>query len=123
MLLRHSVAQIQVADNYDVRLPINFAIGIVLTLFLSIMRARFWWWPFYPIGYALCGSWTMIVFWFPLTLAWIIKTLLLRYAGMDAYRKGRPFFLGMILGEFFMAVLWTILCTATRQEAPFFPWP
>ncbi len=122
-LLRYSVIQMQVADSYDIRLPVNFAIGVGLTVFLAVMRARFWWWPFYPLGYALAGSWTMIVFWFPLSLAWLIKTLLLRYAGMGAFRTFRPFFLGMILGEFFMAVFWTVVCTITRQQAPFFPWP
>jgi len=87
------------------------------------MRARFWWWPFHPLGYALCASWTMIVFWFPVLIAWILKTLIARYGGMRLYTRARPFFLGLILGEFSMAVLWTGISALTRTPAPFFPWP
>lgn len=123
MLVADSVAAIQVADSYDLNRPFNFGLGAVFTLFLSVMRARYWWWPFYPIGFALSGSWSLIVFWFPILLTWVIKTVLLRYVGMGAYAKGQPFFLGMVLGEFFMAVLWTVICSIIRKPAPFFPWP
>ncbi|MBI3920382.1 MAG: hypothetical protein HY318_03100 [Armatimonadetes bacterium] len=123
MLVDDSVRAIQNPDVYDVRRPANFALGAVFSLFLTIMRTRFYWWPLYPIGFALCGSWTIIVFWFPIFLTWIIKSVMLRYWGMKVYQNGRPLFLGMILGEFFMAVLWTVICSIIRKPAPFFPWP
>jgi hypothetical protein len=65
----------------------------------------------------------MIVFWFPVLVAWLIKSVLIRYFGMHAYTRLRPFFLGLILGEFFMAVLWATLGCIWRVKAPFFPWP
>lgn len=100
-----------------------FLAGVVFTLFLAFMRARFVWWPFYPLGYALCGSWTMIVFWFPCLVAWVAKTLVLRYGGMKTYLRLRPFFLGLVLGEFGMAVLWTLVAWIWQVPAPSFPWP
>ena len=103
---------------------IFFIVGIGIATFLAIMRTLFWWWPLHPLGYALSASWTMIVFWCPVLVAWAIKQPLIRYGGMKLYRKLRPFFLGMIFGEFSMAVLWTVISWATRLPvAPSFPWP
>ncbi len=110
-------------EPYDWRLPVAFVVGLFVAALLSVLRMRFWWWPLYPLGYALWGSWTMIVFWFPILVAWLIKSLLLRYAGMKAYMRLRPFFLGLILGEFFMALLWATAGCIWRIPGPFFPWP
>jgi hypothetical protein len=100
-----------------------FVVGIAVTSFLAVMRTLFWWWPFHPLGYALCASWTMIVFWFPVFIAWLLKTPILRYGGIGFYKKLRPFFLGMIFGEFSMAVVWTCVSWIFGTRAPFFPWP
>lgn len=100
-----------------------FMVGGVVTTFLVVMRTMFWWWPLHPLGYALSASWTMIVFWFPVLVAWTIKQPLMRYGGIKLYQRYRPFFLGMIFGEFGMAVLWTIVSWAADVPAPTFPWP
>jgi hypothetical protein len=100
-----------------------FIIGAVFTIFLTIMRMRFWWWPFHPLGYAMSTSWGIIVFWFPILVAWILKTVILGAGGMRLYRRARMFFLGMIFGEFTMAVLFTIYACITNNPVPFFPWP
>lgn len=103
--------------------PVFFVVGILFTIFLSYMRAMFYWWPFHPLGYALCISWTMSVFWFSCFIAWLIKSLFLRYGGMKFYIKARPWFLGMVLGEFGMAVVWTLISAITGCPTPVFPWP
>jgi len=100
-----------------------FILGVGVAILLAVMRTLFWWWPLHPLGYALSASWTMIVFWFPVLVAWAIKEPLLRYGGIKLYGKLRPFFLGMIFGEFSMAVLWTIVSWAIDVPAPSFPWP
>ena len=100
-----------------------FIVGVGVTIFLVIMRTLFWWWPFHPLGYALSASWTLIVFWFPVLVAWAIKKPLMRYGGIKLYGRFRPFFLGMIFGEFGLAVLWTIVSWAADVPAPSFPWP
>jgi hypothetical protein len=107
----------------DWRRQVFFVVGVLVTLFLAVMRTRFVWWPFHPLGYALSGSWTMIVFWFPCVVAWVLKTLILRYGGMRTYVRLRPLFLGMILGEFGMAVVWATVSWLADAPAPFFPWP
>ena len=109
--------------NYSVTGPIFFGVGIVVTTGLVILRTLYWWWPLHPLGYALSASWTLIVFWFPVLIAWSVKTPIMRYGGIRQYQRLRPFFLGMIFGEFSMAVIWTLISWAANVPAPFFPWP
>lgn len=102
--------------------PTFLIVGVIVTTFLVWGRATMAWFPFHPLGYALCSSWTMIVFWFSALLAWLIKALILRYGGMKLYRQARPFFLGMILGEFAIAVFWTLANAVLDTPVPPFPW-
>ena len=99
-----------------------FGIGTAFTTFLIIMRHLYWWWPLHPIGYALAFSWNLMAYWLSILAAWAIKSPLMRYAGVRSYRKARPFFLGLILGEFTMALLWTMLNWLADVPAPYFPW-
>jgi len=83
--------------------------GLLFTLFLAVMRFYFVWWPFHPAGYALAFSFAMEYFWVPVFLAWLCKAVILRYGGINAYRAGIPFFLGLILGDYTMGSLWAII--------------
>ena len=90
--------------------------GITLTYILMWMRTRFLGWPFHPLGYALSGSWTMNLIWFPLFLSWFIKWVVLKHGGLQSYRRSIPFFLGLILGEFVMGSIWTIVGVVSNSE-------
>ena len=103
------------------QMPAFFSVGVVVSLFLTMMRTAFHWWPLHPLGYALAGSWTTVVFWFPCLIAWICKSVSLRYGGMSFYTKARPFFLGLVLGEFSMAVFYAVLNLFWKINVPF-PW-
>ncbi len=103
---------------------INFAIGASATMLMAALRTRLMWFPLHPLGYALSGTWTMMVFWFPCMVAWFLKVIMLRYGGMKLYARARPFFLGMVLGEFTTAVLFTLPALFNRYTpTPNFPWP
>jgi hypothetical protein len=102
--------------------PTFLGVGVAVTSFLVWGRANLGTFPFHPLGYAICSSWTMIVFWFSAFMAWLIKSLILRYGGMKLYRLARPFFLGMILGEFLSALLWTIANAILDTPVPPFTW-
>ncbi|MEN6643023.1 MAG: DUF6785 family protein [Armatimonadia bacterium] len=86
-----------------------YLFGLGFTLFLAAMRSQFLWWPFHPVGYLVSGSFGLFRLWLPIFITWTIKSLLLRYGGLDAYRKAWPFFIGLILGEFSGAFLRTVL--------------
>ncbi|MFW6156146.1 MAG: DUF6785 family protein [Armatimonadota bacterium] len=120
---RYFAPVLQSGDDYDARLPIFFASGVAVTLALSVLRMRYVWWPLSPLGFALSGSWSMIVFWFPMLIAWLVKGTIVRYGGMRTYQRLRPLFFGLILGEFSQAVIWATISGVWRTPAPFFPWP
>ena len=85
-------------------------IGLLFALFLMLMRMKFFWFPFHPAAYAtVCGSWAVNYIWFSLGIVWVLKLVLLKYGGRNAHRKAMPFFLGLILGQFTIGSLWTIL--------------
>jgi hypothetical protein len=83
-------------------------VGFLTASFLFLMRIKFFWWPFHPIGYAISGSWSINLVWMPLLFAWAIKLLVLRYAGLRGYRALLPFFLGLILGQTIVGSLWSL---------------
>ncbi len=74
--------------------------GLGFSLFLTAMRARYTWWMFHPVGLAVSSSWAMGYMWFPLFIAWLCKTAILRAGGLALYRRALPFFLGLVFGEF-----------------------
>jgi len=78
-------------------------------LFLMLMRARFLWWPFHPIGFAIGPIWIMDQIWFTVFLAWLIKTVIVRYGGLRLFQKFRPMFLGLILGQFTCNGTWILI--------------
>ncbi len=107
----------------------GFVLGTLATLLMVVMRARYVWFPFNPLAYAIAPTYAMLVLWFPCFLAWIIKSLTMRFGGIDVFRKIAPFMLGMILGEFTCAVVWAIIAMTSPTifgfkfgSAPAFPW-
>jgi hypothetical protein len=83
--------------------------GALCTLALAVLRVRFLGFPFHPIGYAVSSSWAIHLIWFPLLLAWAIKAPILRYGGLNGYRRSVPFFLGLVLGDCVMGSIWGVL--------------
>ena len=47
--------------------------------------------------------------WFSIFLAWLFKTIVLKYGGAAAYSRTRPFFLGLILGQVVVAGMWLVI--------------
>ena len=95
-----------------------YIFGAGFTVFLGLMRARFLWWPFHPIGYMAASSYGAYRMWAPVFVTWVIKGMLLRYGGLRAYRRALPFFLGLILGEFSAGFLRTIIDLAFNLYLP-----
>ena len=84
-------------------------LGFAFALFLAIMRTRFLWWPLHPIGYAVAGSYGMSFLWSCMLVSWVLKWFILRYGGIKRYRQAAPLFLGLILGEFSVVGIRTII--------------
>jgi hypothetical protein len=84
-------------------------VGFVTTLLLMLMRMKLFWWPFHPAGYAVSSSWSMNVFWFSIMMSFFIKWIILKTGGIKLHRQAIPFFLGLILGEFIVGSIWSII--------------
>jgi len=100
----------------------GFVIGLAVTIALTVLRSVFFWWPLHPLGYALSGSWGTTQFWFPCLIAYILKAACIRYGGRPLYMNLRPVFLGLVVGEFGMAVLAVVLNLLFHLPVPQFPW-
>ncbi len=94
------------ADRYGSAAALG---GLAFTVFLAVMRTKFLWWPFHPVGYALANTGTMRTMWLPFLIAWLIKSSVLRYGGPAWYRRLLPFFLGLVIGDFVNGGLWTLI--------------
>ena len=87
--------------------------GSLFTLWLMWMRQIFLWWPFHPIGYMMLSAWASFQLWLSIFLGWAMKFAIVKYGGLGAYRRARPIFLGLVLGEMVCAGLWAIIGMAT----------
>jgi hypothetical protein len=83
----------------------------LFVLFLMAMRRHFVWWPFHPGGYVLSGGgWSgMLYIWNAMLISWAIKWVILRYGGMKACKIARPFFFGLVLGDYIIGCAWNII--------------
>ena len=66
-------------------------------------------WPLHPIGILIVYTYYGSIAWASIFLGWLIKVILVRYGGSRLYRAAKPFFLGMIVGEVFSAMFWSIV--------------
>ncbi len=85
------------------------SLGAGIYMILTIMRFRFIRWPLHPLGFAACGLSDMDWLWFTCFLAWLVKSLALRYGGLKTYQALRPAFLGLIAGSYTFAAIWLIV--------------
>ena len=83
--------------------------GAAIMFILMLLHNRLIWWPLHPLGFTVGMVWLIDNLWFSIFLAWFIKTLFLRYGGPKVYENGKPFFFGLILGQYSVAVVWFII--------------
>lgn len=100
---------------------LSTGIGAAVMAGLMMCRHFLTWWPLHPIGYPIAGLWLMDHSWFSIFLAWAIKGIVLKYWGPMGYRATRPFFMGVILGQFVSAGIWLVIdaCTGMTDNRIF----
>ena len=84
-------------------------VGAAVMALLLWARHHLLWWPLHPIGYVTSGTWILGNIWFSIFLAWLIKSVVLKYMGPGGYRSTRWFFLGVILGQFASGGAWLVV--------------
>ena len=74
--------------------------GAAVMGLLTVLRYRFTWWPLHPIGFPVAFTLPVRLSTFSIFLAWVAKSLILKFGGIHLYRKAQPFFFGLIVGYF-----------------------
>jgi len=90
----------------------HFIVGFIITAVLSVLHARYVWFPFEPIGFTLATSYASLLFgvWSLALAAWILKIITLRVGGSKLYEEtGIPVASGFIAGYVSMIILGGIL--------------
>jgi hypothetical protein len=92
---------------------LSLGVGGAVMAILVLLRRGVDWWPLSPLGYLVGSSYTVMYhLWFCVFLGWLANALVRRYGGLNTFRRFRPFFLGLILGEFLVAAFWLVVDAA-----------
>ncbi|HRS95086.1 MAG TPA: hypothetical protein P5179_07440, partial [Candidatus Latescibacteria bacterium] len=88
-------------------------IGALVMAILTFLQYRVPGWPLHPIGFPIAAAGNIRMMFFSIFLTWVIKSILLRVGGVEAYERARPAFLGIIAGyalgvfiSFFVDWIW-----------------
>jgi len=88
-------------------------VGALVMSLLTLASYRFAWWPLHPLGYMVSPAWIMGSLWFPFFVAWLVKSLVLKFGGIEVYRRSRWLFYGFILGQIVVAGFWLVIDVLT----------
>jgi Family of unknown function (DUF6785)/Domain of unknown function (DUF6784) len=109
------LGQIGMPGSFDPRPAIFALVGAVLMAALTSLNHRFAWWPIHPLGLAVASSFTIYAVYIAFLLAWLVKVMVLRWGGVNTYRRMVPFFIGLTVGHYAgRAVLLTVNALLSR---------
>ncbi len=98
---------------------IALSAGAVVAVLLQMMRSRFWWWPFHPLGYLAASTWAMYMHYMPFMIGWLARLLVVRYGGLRLFGRTVPLAAGLIAGDLLNEVMWGVVTLVTGT--PFRP--
>ncbi|UCH35386.1 MAG: hypothetical protein JSV65_03275 [Armatimonadota bacterium] len=84
----------------------SFTYGVGMMSLLTFLNKNYLWFRISPLGYIFGSTWTMGHLWFSVLVGWLCSYLATRGGGLRFYREMRPFFIGMVLGEFVISGIW-----------------
>lgn len=105
-LCNHAVDYIKSAPVLPGQGPEHMLVGAALIVLLGACRLRFARWPFVPIALCMATSGALGAMWFSILIGWACKASVMRIGGVAVYNRLRPVFLGLVIGEVFMAGIW-----------------
>lgn len=89
----------------------QMGLGAGIVLIIHLLRQRFAWWPFHPLGYAaIMGPQFMgDRYGFSIFIGWLIKKAVKHVGGHRVYERVRPAAIGIIVGNAVVLLTWTII--------------
>lgn len=95
--------------------------GALVMAILIFCYYKFPWWPLHPLGYLVAYSAGMQILWFPFFLGWLCNHLVLHYGGTSLFNRVRFLFIGLILGDFLMGGVYSVIGLFSDQSYSVFP--
>jgi len=84
-------------------------VGALGTWALMFLRGRFAGFALHPLGYLISLTFALDQLWTSIFVGWGCKVLTTHYAGVDAYKRATPFFIGLVLGDVAMMIFWLLI--------------
>ena len=76
------------------------------------MHRTYLWWAINPLGFIIGDTVASRQMWFPVLLGWLIKLVIMRFAGAEGYNKFKTAAMGLIIGEFVSVGIWLVIDAA-----------
>ncbi len=103
-LLRQQVNEEWNAPSYN--RPAHMAFGAVMAGGLQYASLTMPKWPLHPVGLLLSYTWFGQTVWMSVAFGWLLRVVLILFGGARLYRRLRPLFIGLIIGEVLAAIVW-----------------
>lgn len=84
------------------------ALGFAVYWTMMVIRTRWVGFPLHPMGFAIGTTWYMAHMWFPMLIAWVIKSVATRYLGPKTMPSIRALAFGLIVGDVVTGALWIL---------------
>ena len=97
-IFNYYIRQMDLSLGPDLKRLGFYGFGIVVMALLTLARYQFPWWPIHPIGFAIMETFAVRGTIFTIFIVWLTKSLIFKIGGITLYRKGQPFFLGILAG-------------------------
>ncbi|MBT4497620.1 MAG: hypothetical protein HOC74_07855 [Gemmatimonadetes bacterium] len=104
-----------IARNLNNATPVNWngwlwtAYGGALMAVLMVAKQRLVWWPIHPMSLPVSSMWMTDTIMLSVFMSWLIKGAILHYGGPAMYRRGKPLFIGLVVGQFGSMGFWVIV--------------
>ena len=96
-------------------------IGGVAMWLLMLARNRLLWWPIHPVGFVVGATSPVAWSWTGICVAWLLKSLVLRYGGVRLFQKTRDMAIGLVIGQFLAGGVWTLISVLIREPGLYVP--
>ncbi|HJN18187.1 MAG TPA: DUF6785 family protein, partial [Armatimonadota bacterium] len=100
---------------------LHFILGGAGMLGMLLLRTRASWFALHPIGFIIASGYPMGTLWFSIFLGWLFKAVIMRYADLEGYRKLKPLFMGLVVGDCLNGAAWIVVGLFTRVGYPILP--
>ena len=89
---------------------------------LTFLKQRLLWWPIHPISLPISTLYMTDMLMLSVFIAWLVKALILKYGGPKLFDRGKPFFVGLVVGQFTCMGFWLVVDHFTGMKGNIVYW-